>query len=234
MAHIKNEGTEILRVLCGSRAHGLETEDSDWDYHSVFVVPTKRLLEINVNVKETAWVEGDTEDNTAWEIGHFLKLATHCNPTILETFVAPVIEEHTNKHGLALREMFPYVLKRKAIYDAFKGYAANQRKKMFEPYGEDKERRMIKAAIAYIRSLYHGRALLRYGKYETYIADNNLRVWLKNLKTLERLPHGEVITRALDMEEHLTWAYKTSMVREEPDIVACNEFLLKIRRWYWE
>ena len=64
--HVKNEGTQILKVLCGSRAYGLNDEDSDYDYHGVYVVPTSRLLVIDSRIKETQWVEGESEDNTAW------------------------------------------------------------------------------------------------------------------------------------------------------------------------
>ncbi|KKK55536.1 hypothetical protein LCGC14_3073540 [marine sediment metagenome] len=79
----------ILKVLTGSRAYGLETPESDFDFHGVYVTPTSQLLAIGPKPKESIWKEGD-EDFQSWEIGRFLDLAVHCNPTVLETFVAPV------------------------------------------------------------------------------------------------------------------------------------------------
>jgi predicted nucleotidyltransferase len=32
---------QILKVLVGSRAHDLYTEDSDYDYRGVFIYPTR-------------------------------------------------------------------------------------------------------------------------------------------------------------------------------------------------
>ncbi|KKK67334.1 hypothetical protein LCGC14_2955100, partial [marine sediment metagenome] len=157
---VRDAGIEILRVLCGSRAYGLHDDDSDFDYHGIFVVPTNRLLSIGPKIRETAWVEGTEQDNTAWEVGHFLKLAVQCNPTILETFVAPV--EMQDGWGERVRALFPYVISRKQVYEAFRGYSRNQRKKMFEPTGGVRAgERMWKFAVAYIRVLYHGIRLLR-------------------------------------------------------------------------
>lgn len=227
---VKASGTQMLKVLCGSRAYGLEDENSDYDYHHVFVLPTNELLRLDANYKETNWVEGSDADNTGWELKHFLSLATHCNPTILETFVAPVVE--TTPLGDELRALFPYVLKRDAVYNAFRGYAHNQRKKMFEPYGEDKEKRMIKAAIAYLRSLIHGYHLLRYGTYQTKL-DSGWQGALYEIKQSTKLDKAYVISEAEHLEEELLTAYKMSQIPEHIDMTPINEFLLKVRKENW-
>lgn len=243
--HISNEGIEILRVLCGSRAYGLETDESDFDYHGVYVVPTSRLLSLGPKVKETAWIEGEDQDNTAWEIGHFLKLAINCNPTVLETFVAPIMgtsNESVNMtyvpawlgRGQALRELFPYVLSRKRVYDSFRGYASNQRKKMFEPVGGTRGvDREIKAAIAYLRSLYHGINLLNNGTYNPRIASPLLRDYLLALRKVVRVDYGSVVGIAQDLEAEITEAYIHSSMQQEPDIKHINDFLLQVRKDFW-
>jgi predicted nucleotidyltransferase len=71
--------TTLLKVLVGSRAHKLHTETSDYDYRGVFVVPTEDFLKIGIaKPQQTSWIEGDIDD-TSWEIGKFLFLATKCN-----------------------------------------------------------------------------------------------------------------------------------------------------------
>lgn len=84
----------ILKCVVGSYAHGLATEKSDIDYRTVYVTPTSELLKLGVGpYKGTTWIEGETEDNTAYEIGHFLHLSSKSNPSILEVFKAPIILE---------------------------------------------------------------------------------------------------------------------------------------------
>src|SRR5687768_1695702 len=92
MAETKNNQIQILRCIVGSTAHGLANENSDIDYRGVFVVPTSDLLSIGGVTQQTSWIEGQVDD-TSWEIGHFLKMATKCNPTVLEVFLAPTIRE---------------------------------------------------------------------------------------------------------------------------------------------
>src|SRR3954447_11469464 len=105
---------EILKVIVGSQAHGLATERSDYDYRGVFVVPTSELLKIGGDaVKHTSWIEGK-EDDTSWEISKFLFMATKCNPTVLETFLAPFASHFTESMEQAqlaveLRVLFPYI-----------------------------------------------------------------------------------------------------------------------------
>ena len=86
---IKN--TVILKVLVGSRAHKLDDKDSDYDYRSVYVTPTSNILSLNAKYSKTNWIEGNI-DNTSYEIGHFLHLATKCNPTIMEVFKTPIVD----------------------------------------------------------------------------------------------------------------------------------------------
>ena len=240
MGQVKTDGIEILRVLCGSRAYGLHDEDSDYDYHGVYVVPTHKILSIGYNLKETSWIEGQDQDNTAWEVGHFLKMAIQCNPTVLETFVAPVeqspwipvVSGGEINFGHRILALFPHVLSRQRIYDAFRGYASNQRKKMFEPYGEDKERRAIKASVAYIRSLYHGTVLLANGMYSPLISQHKFRTELLEIKA-GKWGKGAIIALSEDWEGRLKEAYENSTVQLEADLDTINAELLDIRKELW-
>lgn len=232
MGQVSEEGTEILRVLCGSRAYGLESDDSDFDYHGVYVVQTKRFLEIGPRVKETSWIEGEDQDNTAWELKHFLELSMHCNPTVLETFVAPV--EEATEEGESLRALFPYMLAKKRIYDAFRGYASNQRKKMFEPAGGVRApERITKAAIAYLRSLYQGKCLLEEGTYDPRINDADLRNFLLDLKKAVEPDLAAVVGRAMQLEKEITAAFVASKIQEQPDTERVNKFLMDTRKRHW-
>ena len=151
--------TDILTVLVGSRAHGLHTEDSDYDWRGVYVNPTSEMFRVWPDNKQTSWEEGQ-EDNTKWEIQRFLQLASKCNPTILEVFAAPIKDEYGMGWGQKLRDLFPYIWDPKLVKDAFIGYGLNQRKKFFD----NKDGRADKFATAYARTLLQARELLRNGK----------------------------------------------------------------------
>ena len=115
----------ILKVLVGSRAHNLAGKDSDYDYRAVYVTPTSEILSLNHKYKANCWIEGK-EDNTSYELGHFLNLAIHCNPSILEVFKAPVYGG--NKDGLELRQLFDYIWNAEQCFNAFAGYGFNSQR----------------------------------------------------------------------------------------------------------
>ena len=225
----------ILKVLTGSRAYGLETPESDYDFHGVYVTSTSELLAIGPKPKESIWKEGD-EDFQSWELGHFLDLAVHCNPTILETFVAPV--EYATPYGHELRILFPYVLTRKRVYDAFLGYSHNQQKKMFNkpdnPAENQPSPRAWKFAVQYLRILLQGERLLRTGEFVLDMTEytDDARSLLMDIKRGE-FSMGFIIDLADEFKKRLELAFADSSVRAAPDLDAVNMFLLDVRREVW-
>jgi len=231
------DGT-ILRVLTGSRAYGLETPQSDYDYHGVYVTPTSELLAIGPNApKSRSWNETAEQDSIEWEVGHFLFQATKCNPTMLETFVAPV--EYATPAGYQLRVLFESVISRQRLYSAFLGYAHNQQKKMFSKPGSPAEaqpsERAWKFAVQYLRVLLQGERLLRtgefvlnMGKYDDFTGRDFLMSVRRGKYTM-----GYVIDVADGLKRKLELAYTESKVCEKPDFEKVNDFLIDLRREVW-
>lgn len=215
---------QILKVLVGSQAHGLATPESDFDYRGVFVVPTEEILKLGGEVKSTNWIEGK-EDNTSWEIGHFLHLATKCNPTILEVFLSPVIE--TTDLGKELQGLFPHIWNSDGVMNAFIGYGLNQRKKFLE----DKDQRPHKYAAAYARTLFNAWELLTTGTFTVHIADTEVGHIIRAYKNGE-YTYGEVIDFCRSWEDMVRRAY-SNHAPKKTNIEPINEFLLKVRRKYF-
>lgn len=236
--HISNEGFEILKVLCGSRAYGLNEESSDYDYHSVHLVFTERLLAIGPKISEATRVK-DGEDVTSWEVKHCLELALQCNPTVLETFIAPEI--NCTEAGYEFRDLFPQIVTRDRVFHAFRGYAESQRQKAF--YKEsgttpEEKRRKWKAATAYLRTLFHGAQLLTLGTYATMIPDTPFRDFLIDLRSAKDSPDWRTYERGVNqwaehLERSMVEAREISRLPTEPDMDAINAFLLKWRKIYW-
>ncbi len=219
--------TQILKTLVGSHAHGLASEGSDYDYRAVFVQPTSEILCIGPKNLSAQWIEGDV-DNTAYEVGHFLFLATKSNPTILETLVAPVVE--TTRQGDALRALFPYVWDSTAAHNAFLGYGYNQRKKFLD----DKDKRANKYAVAWLRVLLLGYELFTEGTMTLEVAKkfpgpaSHLRDWKSGNWQL-----GEVMDMTDQWINRVHEAFDKSE-KQQPDMVRVNGFLLDLRKEFWE
>lgn len=224
----------ILKVLVGSRSHGLHNVDSDYDYRGVFVSPTNEILKLGAKYKSSSWFEGK-EDQTMYEIGHFLHLATKCNPSILEVFKAPKQPIVYTKSeiqaiepwGYKLRNLFPYVWNPIGVFEAFRGYAHNQRKKMFDK----KDGRQAKFAVAYLRTLINLCDLLRTSDFSVEIKDEEIKQDLLKIKSGDFKP-GEVVDLAEALIEEAQ--ILRNNCNHEPDIDKVNQFLLDIRKEFWE
>lgn len=238
----------ILKILTGSRAYGLHTPESDYDYHGVYVTPTSELLAVGANPRECSgeWYESEKEDFQAWEIGHFLDLATRGNPTVLETFVAPVVI--STPLGFELRGLLPFVLSKHKVYNAFRGYAKNQRAKLFnkpdDPTSDQPSKRTWKFAVQYLRVLMQGERLLRTGEFCTdmYAYQHRYKSWGIGMMLAwsclvgvrdGQYSLGKVIDWARVFEDIMKEAFLSSKLPDEPDMEKVNKFLLKVRKEIW-
>lgn len=224
----------ILKVLVGSRAHGLAHDGSDYDYRGVFIQPTKELPLIALDGKHisTEWLEkgrdpaeaGSWRDDTSWEIAHFLKLAVACNPSILETFTAPI--KQTSPEGDALRELFPAVWHPARVAEAAIGYGENQRTKMLA----GKDARPEKFAVAYLRTLIQAEWLLRTGVLLSDLSRHpEFQTLLLFRNTL--VSPGQVIDKCTDWTQRVREA--VGDCKHKPDLEAVADFLLSIRKTHW-
>ena len=227
---------EILRVLVGSHSHGLATPDSDYDYRAVFLVPTQDFLTVGTGkVKATQWIEG-IEDNTSYELGHFLALSLQSNPSVLEVYHAPLVDfegrlladEENSQLGASLRDLFPYVWSSEKVYYAFTGYGHNQQKKMLDM--DVPGDRKWKYAVAHIRVLLQGIQLLKEGLFSTQV----LPPWQQVCKEVKQglFTTGSVIDMVEGLKKQIEIVYKK--VHKEANHGEVNRFLLKVRKEHFD
>lgn len=214
----------ILKTIVGSQAHGLATPKSDFDYRGVFLVPTSEFMKLGGTMKTTSWVEGN-DDDTSWEVGHFLNMAVHCNPTVLETFLAPVDE--ADFWGEELRTLFSYVWNSTDVMNAFIGYGINQRTKFFK----NQDNRAPKYAAAYLRVLFNAQELLNTGTFTVNLKDTEIYEQVKRFKNGE-YEVGEVIQACFEMETRVLKAHQKNP-NKKTEFKPINDFLLKIRKANW-
>ncbi len=225
---------QILKVLVGSRAHGLNRADSDYDYRGVFLTPTEehlKLKSIETKPKGVHWVEGEREDDTSYELGHFLHLATKSNPSILEVFVAPIVGGTALGHDL--RALFPYVWSSRRVLEAFVGYSRNQQKKMFDDKYESRDRKW-KYAVAYIRVLLQAQQLIRTGTMSVVVPAE----WKQPLIDIKNgeWSIGHVVDVANQLKVGVYDAYERCQEDDSENFAnldKLDEFLLKVRKENW-
>ncbi len=222
-----NKKHQILKVLVGSQAHGTASEDSDVDYRGVYIEPTSQLVSMGYKYKGVSWVEGETEDQTSYELENFLNLAMQGHPNILEMFVAPIAE--VNKDGKELLDLFPKIWSPEKVYKAFMNYSNNRRKHMFNT--DVSEEVATKSAYCHIRVLFNLCELLETNNFLLEIQDTSIKIKLKLIKK-GKWSKGEIV----DLGEHLIKKAEELLLtcKQKQDEEAINQFLIDKRKKYWE
>ena len=82
----------IYSCVVGSRAYGLETEDSDTDMRGVFVVPSE--MQWSLFGAPDQFEDGEAQ-SCHWELQKFLTMALKANPNVLECLYSPLVEKVT-------------------------------------------------------------------------------------------------------------------------------------------
>lgn len=215
----------LLKLLRGSKAYGLANDSSDTDTSIIYIQPTIALLSLYEPHK---FEKDKSEDSMAWELKHFLDLATNGNPSVLEAFLAPVLSG--GEEAQELRRLFPHVLRKDPIFNAFAGIAHGNRLKMFE---DPKEYRRRKAGANCLRLFYNGAELLTEGTFTVRIADTEIGAAVKAAKEGYLSP-SDVLLLASDLEAKLKAAYSSSKLPVECNLDPLNKFLLDVRGRHWE
>ena len=217
----------ILRVLVGSRAHGLHREDSDYDYREVFIIPTRELVLERVTrphiKKGWAVVDKYGDDEGGHEVGDFLRMCLAGHPNALELLVAPVAAAQYD--GLELRKLLPALLSAPAVRKAYLGYADNAFRKARNGEGRNKLR-------TYLRSLYVGQHLLETGELLCDMTKEPGEL----IDALRRADEGGMnVAEALIRGEPWEIAIRegSSVLPDKPDIERIEHYLRTLRSAQW-
>jgi predicted nucleotidyltransferase len=211
----------IYRCVVGSRAFGLETQDSDVDRRGIYLPPADLQWSL-YGVPEQ--LENDELQEAYWELQKFLVMALKGNPNILECLYTPLVEFATPlaQELLAMRDAF---LSR-IVYQTYNGYVMSQFKRMQTDL-KNQGRIKPKHVMHLIRLLISGIHVLREGFVPVDVGKHREKLLaIKN----EQMPWDEVEAWRLQLHREFDAAVTATCLPERPDYERANEFLIKARR----
>ena len=211
----------ILRCIVGSRAYGLDHDDSDTDRRGIYLAPAHLQWSLYGAPEQ---FEDHTSQSCYWELQKFLLLALKANPNILECLYSPLIELTTplGAELVAIRTGFLSQM----IFQTFNGYALSQFKKIEQDRRNHGEVRW-KHAMHLIRLLLAGATALRTATIPLrQEAHRDRLLAIKSGAT----PWAEVEAWRQDLHQDFALALAETRLPERPDYEAANRFLLRARQ----
>jgi uncharacterized protein len=211
----------IYRCIVGSRAYGLEDEQSDTDRRGIYLPPADRHWSL-YGIPEQ--IEHKQEQECYWELQKFLVMALKANPNVLECLYTPLVEtlEPIAEELLTMREIFLSQL----VYQTYNSYVLSQFKKMEQDLRNTGDIRW-KHAMHLIRLLLSGITILEEGfvpvRIEAY-RDRLLAI------KYHQVDWAEVNAWRLSLHEQFDRAFTQTTLPDRPDYEAANAFLIQARR----
>ncbi|MFB9995401.1 DNA polymerase beta superfamily protein [Deinococcus oregonensis] len=209
------------RCIVGSRAFGLDTEDSDTDRRGFYLAPADRHWSLWGLPEQ---LENDATQETYWELQKFLTLALKANPNVLECLYTPRVETASPLavELLSMRGAFLSTL----VYQTYNGYVLSQFKKLDADLRNHGEIRW-KHAMHLIRLLLSGTAVLERGEVSVHVGEHR-----ESLLAIKRgeMPWAEVNAWRLELHARFDRALTRTTLPERPDYEGVNAFLVRARR----
>lgn len=215
----------LMRVIVGSKAHGLARPDSDTDYKEVFVIPTREILSLGRGPLKYAWQSESrhVDDEGGDEVAKWLHLCLKGAPNAVEMIWAP-LDPEVERSGMEgdLQRIARLTLSRKPTQEGVIGYAMNSFRKIAERPGKWK--------AGMLRVLYQGEILIRTGETSLIVPEDG---WGEIVRTAaaDHMTEGEALDEANSIIERIKNG--PSALPERPDFEAVNLWLMELRQNHW-
>ena len=211
----------IYRCVVGSRAYGLDNDESDTDLRGIYLAPAELQWSIFGAPEQ---FEDNAAQSCYWELQKFLTMALKANPNILECLFSPMVEKVTplGKELLDLRQAFLSQM----IFQTFNGYAMSQFKKIEQDIRNSGQIKW-KHAMHLLRLLLTGTETLRNGSVPVRVEAHRDR-----LLTVKRgdMPWSDVDAWRKELHCDFERALAATKLPERPNYEAANRFLIKARQ----
>jgi predicted nucleotidyltransferase len=211
----------IYRCVVGSRAFGLDTDESDTDRRGIYLPPAELHWSL-FGVPEQ--LENDENQEAYWELQKFLIMALKGNPNVLECLYTPLVEfaSPLAQELLDMRDAFISRL----VYATYNGYVMSQFKRMQSDL-RNQGRIKPKHVMHLIRLLLSGIHVLREGFVPVDVGQHRERLFaIKN----EEMPWDDIEAWRKQLHKEFDRALEETPLPERPNYELANEFLVRARR----
>ncbi len=214
------ENLVVFRCVVGSRAYGLEHEESDTDLRGVFVAPAE--MEWSLYGAPEQFEDNETQ-SCYWELKKFLTMALKANPNVLECLYSPLVEKTTivGEELLAIRSRFLSQM----VFQTFNGYSLSQFKKLEQDL-RNRGKVRWKHAMHLLRLLITGKATLQEGRVPVRVESHR-----DDLLAIKRgdWKWARVDAWRKQLHREFEAALVETALPERPDYEAANDFLIRTR-----
>jgi len=215
------EQRTVYAAVVGSRAFGLDVDDSDTDVRGAYQAPTPSFWSL---VKPPAHVDGPSSQQFSWELERFCELALKANPNLLEVLHSPQVLTCTSV-GEELLELRPAFLSQLA-HTTYAGYVLSQAKKLQADLRQHGQPRW-KHVMHLLRLLLAVAELLRSGQMPLDVGEHRER--LLEVRRGE-VPWDDVERWRLRLQADVDEALRRSPLPQAPDVAAVDAWLVSVRR----
>jgi len=210
----------IYRCIVGSRAYGLDVDDSDIDRRGIYLPPADLHWSL-YGIPEQ--IENAKTQECYWELQKFLVLALKANPNVLECLFTPLVEvaEPLAQELLEARTVFLSQL----VYQTYNGYVLSQFRKLEQDLRTTGGMKW-KHVMHLIRLLLSGVTVLR-EKFVPVRVDQ----YRDELMAIRRgeVAWEDVNSWRLELHREFDSAFQRTSLPERPDYDWANSFLIKAR-----
>ena len=224
---LDDEGTVLLSGVVGSTAYGLAGPGSDVDRLGMFALPTLSLLGLHTPRESRVSTHPDV---TFHEAAKLARLALGGNPTASELLWLPddLYEVRTplGDEAVALRGAF---LSAPRVRAAYLGYATQQFRKLLTRDPATTSAKVAKHARHLMRLVEQGYELYTTGHVTIRVPDpERLRAFG------EQVAADPEAARPFMAAAEDRFAAARTVLPDEPDTKAVEDWLLRVRRTFWE
>lgn len=210
----------IYRCIVGSRAYGLDRDESDTDRRGIYLPPARMHWSV-YGVPEQ--LENPDTEECYWELEKFIKLALKANPNVLEALWTPMVEHAEPIAQVLLSERRIFLSK--LVYQTFNGYAMSQFKKI-EHDLRTKGAVKWKHAMHLIRLLQSGIAALRTGDLPVRVEERREELLLIRDG---RMQWDNIDSWRCELHAEFEREFQSSHLPERPDYERANAILIEAR-----
>jgi predicted nucleotidyltransferase len=218
---IKLKERVIYGCVIGSRAYGLEDDQSDTDRRGIYLPPAELHWSL-YGVPEQ--LENEERQEAYWELQKFIVLALKANPNVLECLYSPIVEFATPlaEELLSMREAFLS----KLVFQTYSGYVASQFKKM-QTGIRNQGKVKWKHVMHLIRLLISGIDVLNEGRVTVEVGPQR-----EQLLEIKRgaVPFAEADAWRKRLQVEFEQAFQKTSLPERPDYERANAFLIYARK----